>query len=353
MHDARTENRLIKNLPYSETLKYLLFVFGILAAFTVAAQVKNFVFIGMDRDQLKDTSIWTSPVFAGVQVAYSWRQLETKKDDYDFEMIKEDLALLKKFGKKLFIQLQDVSFSMKWNHAPKYLLVDTIYHGGTNKQYQFNNNDETEYTEAGWVTRRWDPAVQQRLHKLYAALGKQFDGIIEGINTEETSIDFGKGPLHPAGFSFQRYKDAMIENIASLKKAFPKSVVIVYANFMPGGYLPFGDSVYFKSVYEFAWQNNIGVGGPDLLPYKPGQMNNSYGFIRNSYKKVPSGVAVQDGTIKYINPRTKKTITAEEIYQFGKDYLHLSYIFWGTEEPFFSTQTKPFLTSLTLKEKGR
>jgi len=305
------------------------------------------MFIGMDREQLQDTSLWaTNGVFDGVQIAYSWRQIEHEKDHYDFSIIDEDLALLQKYGKKLFIQVQDVSFSLKWNHTPPYILSDTAYHGGANKQYNFKNNNEADYSEMGWVTRRWDPAVQKRLYKLYAALGKKYDGIVEGINTEETAIEFGSGPLHPPGFSFQRYRDAYIENLAVLKKAFPKSTVIVYANFMPGGYMPGQDTTLLKAIYSFAWANNIGVGGPDLLPYKREQMNNSYGLIRDSYNKVTSGVAVQDGTIEYINPKTNKPITAEEIYQFAENYLHLSYIFWGTEEPFFKIETLPFLKSI-------
>jgi len=328
-------------------MQRLVFIFFIFSFTPSASQVKHFVFIWMNRDLLKDTGILTQ-AFDGVQVAYSWRQLEPEKDTYDFTTIREDIALLKKYHKKLFIQLQDVSFSVKRNHAPGYLLVDTIYHGGTNKQYNFKDDSETEYEEAGWAVRRWDREVQKRLHKLYQALGKEFDGIIEGINTAETALDFGKGPLHPPGFSFERYKDAIIENLAALKKAFPKSVVIAYVNFMPGGFLPYMDSSYLKAVYNFAWKNNIGVGGPDLLPYKRGQMNNSYGFIRDSYNKVPAGVAVQDGTGDYVNPRTNEKIKAEEIYRFAKDYLHLSYIFWGTEEPFFHTEIIPFVRKLLL-----
>ena len=305
------------------------------------------MFIGMDREQLTDTSKWASNgVFDGVQIAYSWKQLEREKDQYDFRMINEDLALLKKFRKKLFIQIQDVSFSMKWNHAPNYLLKDSIYHGGANKQYRFKDNNEADYSELGWVTRRWDDEVQIRLHKLYAELGKKFDGIIEGINTEETSVTFGSGPLHPPGFTYQVYKNAIIENLGALKKAFPKSVVMVYANFMPGGYLPSEDTTLLKAVYEFAWANDIAVGGPDLLPYKRGQMKNSYWLISDSYKKVAAGVAVQDGTNQYINPHTNKSITARDIYEFAENDLHLTYIFWGTEEPFFHKETLPFLLSV-------
>ena len=324
-------------------MKTIISFFILFISFKANSQVSNFYFIGMDRDLLKDTSTWASPVFDGVQIAYSWRQLETAKDEYDFAMIHEDLELLKKHGKKLFIQVQDVSFSMKWTHVPVYLVEDSIYHGGVSTQYKFENDDEISYRELGRVARRWDPEVQKRLHKFYRALGKEFDGKIEGINTEESAVDFGKGPLHPAGFTFKRYRDCLMENLAVLKKAFPRSTVLAYINFMPGGFLPFQDSSYMKTVYQFAWKNNIAVGGPDLLPYKKDQMANSYGFIRNSSKKVATGVAVQDGTYEYISPVTKEKITAEEIYLFGKDYLGLKYIFWGSEEPFLHTQAIPYL----------
>jgi hypothetical protein len=333
-------------------MKKIIFALLFFVSANSFAQIKNFLFIGMDRELLKDTNYFKSALFDGVQIAYSWRQLEPQKDDYDFSIINEDLSILRKHGKKLFIQFQDVSFSMKYNHAPEYLLEDTIYHGGANKQYKFKDDRELEYYELGWVTRRWDPEVQKRLHKLFKALGKQFDGVIEGINSEETAVTFGdKSLLHPQGFSFKSYTNALVENLAVLKNAFPKSTVMVYANFMPGGFLPYQDSSYLKAIYNFAWKDNIGVGGPDLLPYKPEQMTNSYQFIRDSYKKVVSGVAVQDGTYEYINPRTKEKITAKEIYQFAEDYLHLTYIFWGTENPFFDSNTLPFLQSLKTKGK--
>jgi hypothetical protein len=301
----------------------------------------------MDREQLQDTCKWVNNgLFDGLQIAYSWNQLEHEKDKYDFSLVEEDVKLLQKYGKKLFIQIQDVSFQMKWNFAPRYLLRDSIYHGGTNKQYRFETYEEKKYTDLGWVVRRWDTAVQQRLHKLYAALGKEFDGVVEGVNTEETAVTFGRGVLHPPGFSFARYKDAFIENIIALKTYFPKSTVMVYANFIPGGYLPFEDTTLLKAIYEAAWQNNIAVGGPDLFPYKKEQMQNSYQFIKQSYNRVPTALAVQDGNYDYINPKTNGPVKASEIYDFAQNYLHLSYIFWGTEQPYFSRETLPFLKSI-------
>ena len=324
-----------------------LFIFFIfLFSLKANAQIHNYLFIGMDRDLLKDTATWTSNVFEGVQIAYSWRQLETRKDEYDFSMVQEDMDLLKKHGKKLFIQIQDAAFSTRWTMVPKYLIEDSIYHGGMNSQYKFETADETKYRVLGGVARRWDTAVQKQLHQLYKALGKTFDGKIEGINLEETAADFGKGPLHPQGYSFKKYRDATIENLLVLKKAFPGAVVLAYANFMPGGFIPGGDTTLLRSVYEAAWKNNIAVGGPDLLPYKKYQMTNSYPLIMESYDKVPSGVAVQDGTQEYIHPKTGKPVTAADIYSFAKENLHLTYIFWGSEEPFLHRQVIPFLKLL-------
>lgn len=331
-------------------MKPVALLFSLFFTTHILAQVKNYMFIGMDRELLQDTCKWaTNGLFDGVQIAYSWRQLEQEKDQYDFSIIQEDLNLLQKYGKKLFIQIQDVSFQMKWNFAPRYLLMDTIYHGGANKQYSFTNYEEKEYSDLGWVVRRWDTTVQKRLHQLYSALGKAFDGIIEGVNTEETSVTFGRRVLHPPGFSFTRYRDTFIENIIALKTAFPKSTVMVYANFMPGGYMPYEDTTLLKTVYEAAWQNNIAVGGPDLFPYKKEQIQNSYKYIKQSYGKVPTALAVQDGNYEYINPPTNQPVSASDIYDFAQQYLKLTYIFWGTEQPYFDQKTLPFLKSLQNK----
>jgi hypothetical protein len=38
-------------------------------------------------------------------------------------------------------------------------------------------------------------------------------------------------------------------------------------------------------------------------------------------------------------------VTAEELTQFAADYLHVKYIFWGTQEPYFTRDVLPFLAS--------
>jgi hypothetical protein len=306
----------------------------------------HYVFFGMDREKLKEAkSFLETPAFEGAQVAYSWRQLEQGKDNYDFSMIREDLSFLEAHGKKLWIQIQDVMFSPRWKPVPEYILSDPQYHGGVNRQYRYKPGDEANAVQVGGgVARRWDPAVRERFQKLLVALGKEFDGRVAGINSEETAADFGEsGRLFPPGFTPEIYRDAIIENMKVLKRAFPKSVSLVYANFMPGEWRPVNDRGYLRAVYHAARELTVGVGGPDLLPYKPGQMGSSYPLIREVAGRVPVGIAVQDGNSAYVNPKTGERVTIAEQIAFATEYLHADYIFWCTEEPYYSNQVVPFL----------
>jgi hypothetical protein len=194
------------------------------------------------------------------------------------------------------------------------------------------------------MARRWDENVRARFKKLLVELGKEFDGKIEGLNLAETAYSIGDtGALFPKGFTFEKYRDGTIDNMQSLREAFPKSVVLIYANFMPGEWLPKENRGYLRAVYDAAKKLKVGVGGPDLLPYKQAQMDNSYPLIRAVSADLRVGVAVQDGDYNHVNPRTNKEVTIADIVRFGKDYLGVDYIFWCTEEPYYSERLIPFM----------
>jgi hypothetical protein len=309
-----------------------------------AGEVHHYVFFNRDRERISDPAFLNTKAFEGAQLKYTWRELEPEQDVYDFSAIRQDLQFLNSKGKRLFIQLQDSSFDPTVVLAPRYLLNDARYNGGAEKQYSIENDDEGHAVPAGWVARRWDQAVQERFHKLLFALGKEFDGRIEGINLPETAIEFGEsGRLFPRGFTVEGYRDAVITNMMVLKRAFPKSVTMQYANFMPGEWLPEKDRSFLRSVYQRARELKVGVGGPDLLPYKPGQMKHSYPLIRECAGSVPTGIAVQWDNYAHKNPKTGKRVTVSELIGFGTEYLKVDYIFWCTQEPYFSEELIRFL----------
>jgi hypothetical protein len=309
--------------------------------------IKHFIFFSRDREFIHHSSFYLNPGITGAQITYPWRILEPRKDKYDFREIEEDFNFLNSKGKKLFIQLQDVTFYSAYFAVPEYILTDTVYHGGANLQYHFPDDDQDRPIKGGWVSRRWDEAVAGRFHKLIFELAKRFDGKIEGINLPESSVEFGtRGSLHPPGFTYEKYFDAIKKNMNALREAFSKSTVIQYLNFMPGGSPPKDGKFYLRNLYDFARQMKVGVGGPDILVYRKFQMENSYGLIRESHGIIPTGVAVQEGNYDVLNPKTGKQVTIPEILDFARNYLRLDYVFWYRQEPYYSNQLLPLLESL-------
>jgi len=307
---------------------------------------KNFIFFDRERQRISEPGFLENEFIAGAQLKFTWRELEPERDQYELRPLLDDLAFLERHGKRLFVQLQDVSFSEEVN-VPDYLRTDPSFGGGVARKYEYEGDDESKARFDGWVARRWDPAVRARLIKLLEVLGREVDGRIEGLNLPETSVGFGEsGRLHPKGFTYVSYLEGVKAIMTAARKAFPRSCVIQYANFMPGEWLPWTDHGYLRAVYEHAERIGVGVGGPDLLPHRKGQQNHSYPLIAARGPQIPAGIAVQWGNLEDRNPTTGERVTVAELHHFAKDRLRLDYVFWGTQEPYYSEQVLPYIRGL-------
>ncbi len=302
----------------------------------------HYVFFEFDRHRIREPSFLDHPVIEGAQLKYSWRTLEPARDAYDFSSIDADLEFLESHGKRLFIQLQEVSFVPTIVNVPQYLRDDPVYGGGVAMMYG-DTGDGAGPVPEGWVARRWDPAVRERFGRLLEAMGRAFDGRIEGINLPESSIGFGAPEHYPDDFTASGYRDAIVAIMSMLRSAFARSVVIQYANFMPGESLPERDEGYLSSVYAHADSAGVGVGGPDLLPYRWYQQQHSHPLIRERAPGTIAGVAVQFGNYGDVHRRTGRVITVPELHAYARDDLHLDYLFWSTEEPYYSRDVLPYL----------
>src|SRR5688500_13288830 len=262
--------------PVLRPISALLLLVLVRPPVALAQNVHHYIFVGMDRERLAEPGFLDRKGVEGVQVKYTWRQLEQGKDNYVFDDLRTDLGLVKAKGKRLFVQVQDATFGLEYMPVPKYLREDPAYQGGVAQQAAYPDGKPEEAKPYGWVARRWDPAVRARFHKLLAALGKEFDGKIEGINLPESAIDIPyAGPLMPSGYTREGYRDALLETMAALKKAFPKSTALLYANFMPEADAS-RKPVYLRSLYERAAELKLAMGGPDLLPHRKWQLSHSY-----------------------------------------------------------------------------
>ncbi len=305
---------------------------------------QSFIYFGLERSRISDEDFLETGSVVGAQLKYTWRELEPERDQYELRLILDDLLFLEQHGKRLFVQLQDLSFDDDIVNVPDYLREDPTFGGGVARKYEFEEDDESRPVPDGWVARRWDPAVRERFSKLLRALGKELDGRIEGLNLAETSIGFGEsGELHPPGFSYESYFEGIKDLMSAARDAFQESRVIQYANFMPGEWLPGGDHGYLRGVYEHADRIGVGVGGPDLLPHRRWQRNHSYPLIARRGPNTVAGVAVQWGNFEDKSPATGQRVTVDELYNFAQEQLRLDYIFWGTQEPYYSDEILPYL----------
>ena len=302
--------------------------------------IKNFVYFSRDRDQIRNHPLLNSSRFQGAQIMYAWKQLEPTEGHYDFSLIQEDYNYLKAHGKKLFIQLQDVTFNPKYVAVPKYLQSDK-YDGGATYQYTDAGKPE------GWVAKRWNKKVQKRFALLMQALGKTFDGKIEGINLQETAI--GVSQKTAPAFTEKSYIEGLKANMLAMKKAFPHSTTMQYANFMPGEWLPFEDKGYLKELYNYGEKIGVGLGGPDLMFRKKGQLNHALAMMHENEYTAPLGIAVQDGN--YIGQTNTTKIVKNhqnivpQLHAFADDFLKVDYMFWVNQTPYFEADVMSCMPS--------
>jgi hypothetical protein len=322
---------------------------GCAAAAAATGQPRHYVFLNRDRERIADSVFLHTAALEGAQIKYTWRELEPEKDRYDLSAIEHDLEFLGAHGKRLFIQLQDVSFDKQIVNTPRYLQRDTIYHGGIAPQIALGNDSVIHV--GGWTARRWDPSVQARWRQLVDTLGRAFDGEIEGIALPETALDVGPDSGHwAAGFSPERYRDAVIENMAVLKRAFPRSVAMQYGNFMPGEWLPGEDHGYLRSVYAAAGRLGVAMGGPDLLPHQRGHSLHAYPLLHEHARHGLTGIAVQEGNYARIDSCSGRRPSIAELVAFARSSLGVRYMFWSAEEPFYSRDVLPYLARVAVED---
>lgn len=303
----------------------------------------NYVFFRRDHERIAEAGFLDHPGIVGAQLTFTWRELEPLPDQYDFGAVRAALTFLGARGKRLFIQLQDVSFGEQVV-TPDYLRTDTAYHGGIARKSEVTADGTFRFD--GWVARRWDPAVRERFAVLLAALAREFDGAIEGVNLAETSIGFDDPSQVPAGYTDEAYAEGIRDLLRAARGAFRRSCVVIYANFMPGESLPEQDRGFLRGVHAYAAEIGAGVGGPDVLPYRPFQRRHGLALIEGRPAGVVAAMAVQDGNLAERDRTTGERITVAELHAFATTRLRLDYIFWGTEEPYYSSAVLPFLRDL-------
>lgn len=150
------------------------------------------------------------------------------------------------------------------------------------------------------------------------------------------SADLAEGEK---GFTCDGYFAAELENANVARQAFHKTKVVMGANFWP---CEWNDNKrYMSRAFAYAASHGIGMGGPDIYPYHPGHIKNSYRFL-NIYKGKLDVVAmaVQQPDLEFIDSSTGKPFTKESFTRFASDYLGADIIFWTYIAPWLQSSKR-------------
>ncbi|MGW4567737.1 hypothetical protein ACWEN3_36960 [Streptomyces sp. NPDC004561] len=297
------------------------------AAAPSSAAPANYLYASIGDFDTDVKPLLDRPDIAGVQVVVPWKALEPRKGRYDFSQIDHALKYAQSRGKKLFVQVQDRFFTLP-ARIPDYLLKDPEYRGGAAPT---TNESGLGPGEPGAVAAQWNTEVRNRFQHLLKALAQRFDGRLAGVNLPETAtaVDASKDRT---GYSDDAYFRAELDNMAYGADVFKKTPFIQYVNFWPGEWN--NDHDYMGRTFEFAKKHGIGLGGPDILPNRPAQMQNSYPFFHRYRGQLPLvAMAVQEPDFEYTNPGTGKPYTRQEFTDFGTEFLGVNRIFWATSSP--------------------
>lgn len=321
-----------------KTSSFLLFVAITVLRAAVSPEAKwhpgHYVFVGGSE---VTTELLTLPHFRGVQKIYTWREFEPEEGRYDFSALKADLALARKHGRQLVVQFTFKGFGKGARNVPDYL-QGPKYGGGVYRTLTGGVNPVI-----------WNRNVAARFDAVLNAFGREFDRDpnLEAVNLPETALNARLETSPQAGveaYSEEVYFEALKQQMTTLRRAFPSTVVIQYTNFPPS---------LLEALTDYEKEIGVGMGGPDVYPGKDAVSDPDKGVYRLYAKlagTVPIGAAVQSSnySVAYkkraalgrgqttsggkpivISPEDELPIPVREHLKLGQEKLKLNYLFWA------------------------
>jgi hypothetical protein len=284
----------------------------------------HYMLVYNNASQRRYDIIFESPYWLGVQVRYTWPQLEPEKDRYDFSAIISDIDYLKPHGKRLVVQFQKQLFTRDGLPVPDYL--QTEEYGGGYEPFPNKN---------GAVARIWDSRVMDRYVKLLEAMAAELDTIpwVEAIVLSETAID---GKQNMPGYTNDGYRAELKKLVRAAGTAFEKTVTILYGNWLPAGM----NLELARECYDYG----VGWGGPDS-PNDDSWFNSPHsGYVvaREYAGRIPLGYAVQSSG--YCG--SAGCWPVDEMFAWANENLNVNYRFWlrnNQGSPTFDDDVLPYV----------
>jgi hypothetical protein len=243
----------------------------------------------------------------GVQLRYRWVDLEPMEDQYDFSAIARDLEALTRRDLQLIAVIEDKSFDEKPAPTPAYLQAK-----------------HTLRSRKGYTAVRWDPFVNQRLQKLIAGIGAEFDcnPNLEGIAIQESAPSLDDNILLANGYTPEKYRDSLIALLRSASQSLPRSRIFWNMNFLPHG------QAYLADIAQALAGAGIVMGGPDVLPENEPLTERAYPLYETFKGRLPLFCAMHRPSYRHRKTGTSGYWSMEDMFVFARDKLHVDYVLW-------------------------
>jgi hypothetical protein len=276
------------------------------------------------------------PTIKGVKIFVQWSALEgDTPGDYTagINMLREYVKSLKAINKRLMISINDRQFGGYGDDLtiffPKYIVNDSKY--GVTKMRN------------GITTRIWQQATMDRLIAANRALAAVFDkeSHFELVTSGETSVAVTAGT---DGFSNDALT-AQLKRLATQGRAlWPHTAFRISTNYL-------GNDSMMNGLISHMAQNNLTIGGPDVIPTETIQANAVVNGLRGALDlrgRIAIAAEVQSPSLG----GHEGTWTPRQLYDFAMNELRPQYFVWyrntwsGGAAQKWSTGILPFIRSI-------
>lgn len=270
--------------------------------------------------------IKSTPALRGLQIRYSWAELETSEGVYNFSAIAKRLNELSAINKRLVIVVETKSFDPDEKIIPNYLKGE-IYEGG---QYIFSTQNKAGVE--GHNLKLWNSHVAERFKALVTALGKRFnsEAYFEGIGLTETAL--GEPDIPLTNQQINSYFSNLLSIQQQMRIAFPNTMTFQFTNY---------PRPILQSFIGGLQAMGAGLGGPDVFIEDRGL---NYPLLpKGVYNYYPenSGIMPLTPSVMHGNYKSTKADgsgyepTIMELLTFARDTLKANYIFWHRDPDYY------------------
>ena len=263
-----------------------------------------------------------TPALRGIQIRYTWAELEPKRGVYDFTSIDQRLSELTALKKRLVILLDTKTFDTSTFPVPDY--VNTIrFEWGKFAFSRYDNN-----TPIGYSTSLWNPHVHDRLAVLISKLGERYNShpYFEGIGLSETSMGTPINTL--SSTQVDGYYNNLLSLNQHMRQHFPNTMTFQVTNYPRHILEQFTNTLTAMGAALAA--ADVLIEDPGLnMKDKPYTPDGVYSHFQKLTGIAPLAPAVMGQN--YTNTRQDGTgydPTVWELLLFARNNLKANYIFW-------------------------